>query len=246
MTVVLSDHIAYKFISITLLFWIALTAAAYGQQEERVRLELLLALDTSNSIDAAEFRLQKEGIAHAFQQPVVIDAIQAASEGGIAVGVIQWSSFTKWTRPAFWMKVHDGVSAQDFAQTVEDLSRRSEFGSTAIGRVINRGVNELSKNRFEGKRKIVNIIANGRSNVGVDPSDARDRAVSNGVTVNGLVLLTDDAKLDRYFLSEIVGGPGAFVITANSSVDFENAIERKLLREILGAQACARKPCQKP
>lgn len=234
----------YKYALIIFTCWISLNTAAYAQQGERVRLELLLALDASNSVEAAEFRLQRQGIAHAFQQPVVIDAIQAASERGIAVGVMQWSSFTEWTRPASWMKVHDRASAETFGQTVENLSRLSEFGSTAIGRTVNRGVNELRNNRFEGKRQIIDIIGNGRSNVGVEPSHARDRAVSKDVTVNGLAILTDDPELDRYFLNEVVGGPGAFVITANSFEDFEKAIERKLLREILGGQAGVPNSCQ--
>src|SRR3546814_12705953 len=57
---------------------------------EVVRLELVLAVDCSSSVNLDEFTLQMEGIAGAFEDPRVLAAL--AQTGGIAVSLLPWSS----------------------------------------------------------------------------------------------------------------------------------------------------------
>jgi len=196
-----------------------------------VSLELLLALDVSKSIDADEFRLQKQGIAHAFRQPEVVSAIQNASGSSVAVGLMQWSSFTEWARPALWMEVRDRADAEILARKVAHITRMNRQGSTGIGRALARGVRELRTNRFDGKRKIIDIIGDGRSNVGVKPSKSRDFALSKGVTINALAILTEDSKLDQYFRDEVIGGDASFVISTENYRTFTHALILKIQRE---------------
>ena len=62
--------------------------ASIGQtasQQTRVELELVLAVDASSSVDAAEFDLQVSGLANAFRHPDVISAIHSVGAKGIAV-----------------------------------------------------------------------------------------------------------------------------------------------------------------
>jgi hypothetical protein len=227
---------------------ISLTACLSGfaeaiqasSEQREVSLELLLALDVSKSIDAAEFRLQKQGISHAFRQPEVIQAILGGNKNGVAVGLMQWSSFPQWSRPALWMRIDDRKDAETFARTVDDITRMNKRGSTALGRAVTRGVREIRKNRFDGSRKILDVIGDGRSNVGMEPSEARDAAVSKAITINALAILTEDSELDRYFLDELVGGAGAFVINAESYSHFGEAIMLKLERELVGRQTDGR------
>ena len=72
----------------------------------------------------------------------------------------------------------------------------------------------------------------GRNNNGVKLRPVRDRIVADGVTINGLVILNEDQTLDRYFESDVIGGPGAFIVRADDYDDYLEAIRRKLLREI--------------
>ena len=48
----------------------------------------------------------------------------------------------------------------------------------------------------------------------------------------GLAVTTDRAGLGRYFRDQVIGGPDAFVVTAQEYEDFVRAIRVKLLREI--------------
>ena len=63
-----------------------------------------------------------------------------------------------------------------------------------------------------------------------------------GITINGLPLMTTDAlssrwgieDLDVYYAECVVGGPGAFVLPVHDWADFPAAIKRKLVLEISG------------
>ena len=62
-----------------------------AQAGGEVDLILVLAVDCSYSVDSREFRLQMDGIGHAFQHKDVQRAIQSGPLGRIAVTVFQWS-----------------------------------------------------------------------------------------------------------------------------------------------------------
>ena len=49
---------------------------------------LVLAMDVSNSVDEAEYRLQVDGLADALTDPVVAEAVLS---GQVAIAVLQWS-----------------------------------------------------------------------------------------------------------------------------------------------------------
>ncbi len=53
-----------------------------------------------------------------------------------------------------------------------------------------------------------------------------------GITVNGLTILTDEPFLHHYYVENVIGGSGAFVMTVNSYADIILATRAKLLREI--------------
>ena len=80
-------------------------AAPAAAQQKRVDLELVIAIDTSSSVDDTELELQVGGIALAFRDPAVIAAIEAV--GGVAVAEVQWAgpSFQNLAMP--WTPVFD-------------------------------------------------------------------------------------------------------------------------------------------
>lgn len=135
-------------------------------------------------------------------------------------------------RPALWMEVRNRADAEIFARKVAHITRMNRQGSTGIGGALTRAVRELRTNHFDGKRKIIDIIGDGRANVGIKPSKARDSALSKGVTINALAILTEDSKLDRYFRDEVIGGGSSFVISTENYETFTRALILKIQREL--------------
>jgi len=76
-----------------------------------------------------------------------------------------------------------------------------------------------------------------------DPAPLRDIAVSAGITINGLVIFSEEhdlgalahVELRRHFETSVIGGIGSFLIEAEDFPAFETAIRIKLIREIAGS-----------
>src|ERR1700730_9784953 len=93
----------------------------------RVDLGLGVAVDVSESVDEGEYILQHEGIARAFEDPQLIQAIAAGKRGAIEVAVLEWSDRDKQIVTVDWTRVGDKASAATFAASVR-ASRRSSNG----------------------------------------------------------------------------------------------------------------------
>ena len=206
--------------------------AAAGQGAP-VDLELVLAIDTSGSIDPWEFGLQIRGLAAAFRDPTVGAAIAGSTPNGLAVALVQWSGAGEQLRTTDWALIADGAAAADFARRIA-TSGRQFMGRTAIAGGLQFATALILRNPYDGARKVIDLSGDGRSNDGPDPGAARDAAILAGITINGLAVTTDRADLGGYFRERVIGGPDAFVVTAQDYQDFVRAIRIKLLREIGG------------
>lgn len=195
-------------------------------------LELVLAVDASSSVDEAEFQLQIRGLSEAFQHPAVQTAIRALGNQGVAVCLIQWSDIGIQTIGVDWTLIRDAASAAALAAEIAAVRREILGGGTAIYGVINFALHEFDRNGFDGRRQVIDISGDGRSDLAVPTESARDRAVAQGVTINGLAILNDDPFLDRYYRRRVVGGDGAFVMPAADYGAFAAAMLVKLVREI--------------
>jgi Protein of unknown function (DUF1194) len=226
-------------LALVVLLVCGLTGSARSQAE--VDLELVLAVDSSGSVDFAEFELQARGIARAFRDPEVIEAIMGAAPNGIAVSVIQWSGRRQHLAVVDWTEVRDASSAQALAATIETMGRVL-IGETAIADALEFATERLMQGPFRGARQIIDLSGDGPTNAGRDPDPLRDAAVWSGITVNGLAILNESPTLDLYYAEHVIGGPDAFVETARDYRDFAHAIRRKLLREISGAPLARAEP----
>jgi len=209
-----------------------------------VDLELVLAVDVSSSVDGEEFRLQMQGLAAAFRDPAVLGAIEIAGERGIAVALVQWSSWNAQRLSVDWMRIDDTASAAVMAGKIAAAPRFGDGGSTAIAGAIRFGVRQFEINPYEGTRRAIDISGDGAANQGAQPSQYRDIAVASGITINGLAILNDNAQLDVYYLSEVIGGNAAFIVRATDYRDFAAAILHKLVREIAGPPIAGLPPDQ--
>lgn len=223
--------------------WLAAAAAA---AMEPVRLELVLAVDCSSSVNRHEFELQMEGIAAAFEDPTVLAALEQAGSSGIAVSLLQWSSARTQTRAVDWTRIASRADAFAFAAIVRNTGRGVNGGATALGNAIDAAVLWTETNAFHGERRVIDVSGDGRSNEGGSPAFARAAANLAGITINGLAILNEEPRLARYYLAGVVGGPGAFLLTADDFDDFAVAMRRKLYFEIVGPPIAALPPALSP
>ena len=210
----------------------AAASVKHAMAQQFVDLELVLAVDVSASVNESEFRLQMHGIADAFRDPEVVSALLSSGGLGVAVSVVQWADQSEQDVSVDWTLITDAASAAQLAARIWNLPRSAARGLTGIGNLIQFGHVLLHANRFEGYRKVIDISGDGVANIGVRPALARERAVADGITINGLAILNEQPTLDRYYERGVIGGPDAFVIVARDYTDFADAIVEKLIREI--------------
>ena len=220
---------------------ILLAGGAVARADIGVDLELVLAVDGSGSVDFGEFALQARGIAQAFRDPEVIEAIEGAAPKGIAVAVIQWSGRRQHLVMIDWTRITDAGSARELATRVDAMGRVL-IGETAIADALRFAQEQLASGPFQGTRQIIDLSGDGMTNAGGDPDPARDAAALAGITINGLAILNESPSLDRYYAEHVIGGPDAFVMAAKDYDDFAQAIRHKLLREIRGAPLADARP----
>jgi hypothetical protein len=197
-----------------------------------VELELVLAVDTSVSVDVREFALQMLGLADAFRDQSVVAAIRQAGRNGIAVTLVQWSLGLQQRIAVDWSHLHDAASAAAFARAIETSPRHFTGNGTSISSALVFSSKLFDDNGFRGRRRVIDVSGDGRNNSGSSPAGMRDLIVAQGVVINGLAILDGDLALGRYFQANVAGGANSFVITANTFGDYAEAIRRKLLREI--------------
>ena len=208
------------------------SAAPAASAERPVALELVIAVDTSASVDAGEFELQVKGLSQAFASPDVIAAIESLAPRGMAVALVQWSGHESSAAVLPFHEVYDARTAKSFGFMISIMRRLDISGSTAMGLAIELSTRLLATNDFGGERRVIDISGDGRSNDPPPVEPARDRAVAAGITINGLAILSDDPRLDLYYRQNVIGGQDAFVEVANDFDSFAQAIRQKLIREI--------------
>ena len=205
-------------------------------------LELILAVDVSNSIDEEEARLQREGYLAALVHPRVIGAIRSGPLGRIAVTYIEWADTHYQSTVVDWMLIDNAASARAFATALAAAPRNSA-NWTSISAAIDYAAKQFESNDYDGTRRVIDISGDSANNSGPPVTAARDRAVAAGITINGLVILSDrltrfgwppEADVDVYYQRFVIGGPGAFVIVAEDHDAFASAIQSKLIKEIAG------------
>ncbi|MFA5123657.1 DUF1194 domain-containing protein [Zavarzinia sp.] len=218
---------------------LAVLAALCGAaRAETVDVALVLALDSSSSVNPDEYLLQVQGLAAAFASPEVQAAIDAGPNKAIAVAVVEWSSPGRQHLDIDWQRV-TASDAPALAETFGNMPRYVEGGGTAVGAGLNRAGVVLTTVPFQATRRVIDLSGDGKNSAGPPPDPVRDSLVASGVTINALAILNEEADVDRFFAASVIGGPGAFVERAQDYEDFIEAIKRKLLREIRGEELVA-------
>ncbi len=208
-----------------------------------VDLLLVLAADVSRSIDAAKFQLQRDGYAAAVSDPRVLDTIKSGHLGRIGVTFVEWSGVGAQHVVIDWTTIGDGASAKDFGDRLLEAPRSFADRTSIAARSNSRWISSATR-RSPRARRIIDISGDGTNNAGRDVAAARDDAVAQGVTINGLVIFSENPMswnpdhtnppggLDNYYRNNVIGGPGAFVMVAKDFNSFGQAMIGKLIAEV--------------
>lgn len=218
-----------------LLLGLALLAPNVGvwaDEPARVDVQLVLAIDSSTSVDMDEFYLQLEGYAAAFRHPDLLKAIQSGPQKAIAVALFEWSDPDQQVVNFPWRVLRDEADLAAFAEELMVAPRLVIGGQTAIGNAIDYAVALFLASGVEGGRRVIDMSGDGASNRGRDVRVARDNAVFLGITINGVAILNEEPDLVTYYQRFVVGGVGAFALPAKDYRDFQDVIVKKLVREI--------------
>jgi hypothetical protein len=214
---------------------LALVCAAVPASAQSVDLQLVLAVDASGSVSQDRFELQKQGYVAAFRHPRVHAAIASGRARAIAVMMTQWTGPFMQSNAVQWTRINDAASAEAFAAAIDDAPRKLFGGGTSISGVIDYAMTLFPASPYAAPRRVIDISGDGVNNRGRPVTIARDQAVAAGVVINGLPILVLEPDLDRYFETNVIGGPGAFVIAAKNYDTFAAAILQKLIVEIATA-----------
>jgi Ca-activated chloride channel homolog len=212
--------------------WLALgVALAAPVPAAGCALELILAVDVSGSIDDREFALQMEGMASAFEDPALIDAVQV-QEGGVLVTLTQWSGASRQRQVTGWHELDGAASMATFAQAIRESGRDWRNYSTAIGEALHHALRVGGTVPLRCRRRVVDVSGDGVNNEGRAPRAVADALAAMGYTVNGLVIRGDTPDPVKHYETNVLAGPRAFLEIAADFNDYPEAIRRKLLREV--------------
>lgn len=215
-----------------------------------VDLELVLAVDVSSSMSAAEQQVQRDGYVNAFRHPDLIRAIGSGARGAIAVAYLEWAGprYQRIVMP--WTIIGSAGDAERFADALSTKPIVAEAGTSISGGLLAAAA-LLEHGLATAERRVVDISGDGPNNAGPPIGPVRDMLAGSGIAINGLpVSLAHNGSngfqsfgrqyLSLYYEHCVIGGPDAFVIGIDDLAMFEVAIRRKLLLEIAGRPARTR------
>lgn len=188
---------------------------------------LILAIDVSNSVDEAEYRLQIDGLADALSDPAVVDIIV---DTRATLLVMQWSGADRQEVSLPWTELTTRRAVADFALATRLVPRAFRLSDTAPAEAIRFALARFAD--VEGcARHVIDVSGDGTPNAGDDTRAVQAEAERQGVTINGIAIESMGLAITGFYRSGIITTDG-FVITARGHRDYPAAIRVKLIREL--------------
>ncbi|AWI85091.1 hypothetical protein CEW88_15110 [Alloyangia pacifica] len=215
---------------------LALACPAVPALAQDTDLELVLLADASGSITPGELQFQREGYAQAITDPEVLAVIAGTAYGHIAVTYVEWAA--NQAQVVDWTLIDGPEAARGFAAALLDQPRQA-YGRNAIGAALLEGLRLMEENEINGWRRVIDFSGDSANSwAGPSIEQARAQVVQAGVTINALPILRPDdpgraeGGLETLYEELIIGGTGAFVVTADTRDSFAEAVKKKLILEI--------------
>ena len=201
----------------------------------------MFAVDVSLSMSPMELDIQRDGYAAALTHNRVLQAIAEGAYGKIAVTYFEWAGTTSHRVVVPWTIIANRADAERVAAKLSAQPANSAR-RTSIAAALGFGADLFAESQYRGTKRVIDISGDGPNNQGEPVEIARDAVIGQGITINGLPLMTtggfssayDVANLDQYYTDCVIGGPGAFMIPVNDWSQFPEAIRRKLVLELAG------------
>ena len=220
-------------------------AGASGAAAVECRLALLLAMDVSSSVDAAEDALQRGGLVSALIAPEVMQAFFDA-DLPVALAVYEWSGRYNQEVLLDWTLIRDEATLLRAAERLASSQRSHNDFPTAMGYALGYGAGMFER-APTCLAKTLDMAGDGQNNEGFSPRQAYANFPFDEITVNGLVVNGADFEAETgliaFYKAQVIRGPGAFVEIAQGFEDYERAMRRKLERElsapVMGAVSAA-------
>jgi hypothetical protein len=213
-----------------------LSPAASQAATEKVDTALVLAVDVSGSVDDKRYVLQMEGIASAFEDKTVQQAILTGPHHAMLVTLVEWS--TKPNVSIGWTLLTSPADVAAFANKVRSAKRVGDqftCMSASLRYIADKVVPMMP---VPADRVVVDVSGDGHDNCNpAKPVDTVSAELAaGGATVNGLPILEgDEAKtLEGWYSAHVIAGVGAFVLPAAGFDDISRAMRQKFVTEISG------------
>lgn len=191
---------------------------------------LLLAIDVSNSVDSAEYRLQVDGLADALTDPAIIDALVA---GNSAISVVQWSGIDRQSVTLPWNRIATARDVAALSQSARLMPRAYTLSGTAPAEAILFSLANFGP-VADCRRRVIDISGDGTPNIGADVASARQQAQRDGITINAIAIESMGLAITNFYARQVITRDG-FVVTARRHRDYPRAIRAKILRELAKA-----------
>lgn len=219
---------------------VGLAAPVGAQQGTKIRvdLELLLAVDISQSMDYEEHEIQRQGYVDAFRHKDVVHAMLSGPQGKIAVMYMEWAGDFDPIPTIPWTIIDSPEAARKFADT---LAEEPIYGEqrTSISRALLTAQDYINNNNISSSRRVIDVSGDGANNAGRLVEPTRDLVVKSGIVINGLPIMLNKPKefydidhLDRYYKDCVIGGTGAFIAPVFDLKQLASTIRKKLVLEI--------------
>lgn len=201
---------------------------------------IVTALDISDSIDARTMTIEIDGMVEAIRTPEVIQAIQSGRHHRIGFAIFAWRDGA-YPELVSWTIIATAEDARAVSDRLESGFRAFSASDppapalsphmTDLSGAIDHAAILLLTAPYVADRSVINVIGNGWDNVGEGPRRARDRFTAKGGTINGVVVGFDPVLLS-YYRSYVIGGPGAFLLSIDDPTAMIEILARKFLYDI--------------
>jgi hypothetical protein len=210
-------------------------------------INIITAVDVSDSITRHDEWLQYSGLARGVVDPRFLARIAEGLEQRVGFLAFTWSSGGDVNIIVPWTVIEDRADGQRIAALFDAAPRidrsgygmyapssldHGERGMTDIAEAVGAALRIAQTAPFPARRAVINVLSNGVDNNGQNPRLIRDEAIRQGVTINGVVF-GPRQDLPGYFRRNIVGGPGAFLMTVQEPGDLPTALEKKFWQDLI-------------
>lgn len=199
--------------------------------DDFVDVALVLAMDCSGSVSNEDEAMQRMGYARAVTSQAFLANVRAGQRRAVGLTFVHWNGAGRQEQAVPWARIGDEAGARRFALAILNApGLQPDY--TSISGAIDFGHRLIKAAPFNAERAVIDISGDGANNDGRDVTQARDAAIAAGITINGLPIVRQEADIEAYYRTNVIGGEGAFVEVARGLDSFPLAIQRKMCSEI--------------